>query len=245
MIYIQTMQKRPRSEEEPESVSEALVCCFCSVELTTDPAKKPWDRIREHLSSARHSKLKADYNTRKRQDSLYESMVRKKEKEKECEGAIHDFVRALCYSATSLNQANSFMGKVFKKYCPAARTMPCGRQLEAKYLPKVYRKHKAMMMDDAKVSVIMDESPDVLGRPSVNTLFCFYGKRKGSKEILLVDTSILKAVNSTSLSLLHGCIIQDFDKDWDDLLAISSDSAEYMSKLVRDLQKSQCPQLRM
>lgn len=246
---LQTMQKRPRNEGEPESASEALVCRFCSVELTTDPAKKPWDRIREHLSSARHSKLKADYNKRtekKKQVSLYESMVREKEKERECEGAIHDFVRALCYSATSLNQADCFMGKVFKKYCPAARTMPCGRQLEAKYLPEVYRKHKAIMldmMDDAKVSVIMDESPDVLGRPSVNTLFCFYDKSKGSKEILLVDTSILKAVNSTSLSLLLGRIIQDFNEDWDDLLAISSDSAEYMSKLVRDLQKSQCPQV--
>ena len=95
------------------------------------------------------------------------------------------------------------------------------------------------MMADTKVSIIMDESPDVIGRQTVNTLFCFYDMNKNSKQIVWVDTSILRAVNSTSLSLslLLGRILQD------DLLAISSDSAEYMSKLVKDLQKSQCPQL--
>ena len=99
------------------------------------------------------------------------------------------------------------------------------------------------MMKDVKISAITDESPDVLGRPAVNTLFCFFNKKTGSKNIFLVDTSILKAVNSTSLSLLLGQILQNFGKDWSDLLAISSDSADYMSKLVRDLQQSYCAQL--
>lgn len=65
---------------------------------------------------------------KQKQISLFETVVRKKGKEREAEGAIHDFVRALCYSAISLNQADGFLGKVFKKYCPAARTMPCRRQ---------------------------------------------------------------------------------------------------------------------
>ena len=85
-------------------------------------------------------------------------MVRQKEKEKKGEEAIHDFVRALSYSAISLNPADGFVGKVFKKCCPAAHTIPCGRQLEGKYLPEVYSQHKAIMLDmivDAKVSVII------------------------------------------------------------------------------------------
>ena len=124
--------------------------------------------------------------------------------------------------------------------------MPCGKQLEGKYLPEVYSQHKAIMLDmmvDAKVSVIMDESPELLGHQAVNTLFCFYDRSKNAKRILLVDTSILRAVNSTSLSLLLRQVLQNFNKDWDDLLAISTDSAEYMNKLVKDLQKSHCPQL--
>ena len=83
------------------------------------------------------------------------------------------------------------------------------------------------MMKDVKISAIIDESPDVLGQPAVNTLFRFFNKITGSKNIFLVDTSILKAANSTSLSLLLGQSLQDFRKDWSDLLAISSDSAEY------------------
>ena len=243
---LQTLKKLPKTSEEP---SEVLVCRFCSIELPTDPRKKPWDKIKEHLSSARHRKLKEsdkERSEKKKQVSLYESVVRQKEKEKEAEGAIHDFVRALSYSAISINQADSFLGKVFKKYCPAARTMPGRRQLEGKYLPEVYAYHKASVLDmikDVKISVIMDESPDVLGRQAVNTLFCFFNKKKESKDLLLVDTSILRAVNSTSLSLLLGQILNDFNKHWDDLLAISSDSAEYMGKLVRDLQRSHCPQV--
>ena len=65
----------------------------------------------------------------------------------------------------------------------------------------------------------MDESPEVLGRPAVNTL-------------------ILRAVNSTSLSVLLSRVLAEFGKDFRDLMVISSDSAEYMAKLVRYLQMS-------
>ena len=96
------------------------------------------------------------------------------------------------------------------------------------------------MMVDAKVSVILDKSSEVRGRQAVNTIFCFYDKNKNAKQIILLDTSILRVVNSMSLSLFLGQVLQKFNKDWDDLLAISTDLAEYMNKLVKDLQKSQC-----
>ena len=38
--------------------------------------------------------------------------------------AIHDFMQALSYSAISLNQADGFVGKLFRKYIPLARNMP-------------------------------------------------------------------------------------------------------------------------
>uniref|UniRef100_A0A1X7UCT4 Uncharacterized protein n=1 Tax=Amphimedon queenslandica TaxID=400682 RepID=A0A1X7UCT4_AMPQE len=126
---LQIMMKM--SKGGAEESSHVLVCRFCSIELPTDPKKKLWDRINVHLSSARHKRLKESYKERsdkKNQVSLYESVVRQKEKEKEAEGAIHDSVRALCYSAVSLNQADGYLGKLFKKYCQAARTMPGQRQ---------------------------------------------------------------------------------------------------------------------
>ena len=168
---LETQEKWSRTDEcvssdnsDSSKVEVALVCKFCSVEIDVDPKKKPWDRIQEHLASARHKKLK-DSN---KQLTIYETEVRQRQKEKEAESAYHDFVRALSYSAISLNHADGFIGKLFKKYCPAARW-----QLEQKYLPEVYAQHKDLIKQeivDRKVSVIMDESPEVLGRPTVNTM---------------------------------------------------------------------------
>ncbi|KAH9360928.1 hypothetical protein HPB48_007009 [Haemaphysalis longicornis] len=38
--------------------TRTLVCKYCNTEMVTDPAKKPYDRIREHLMSSRHKKFK-------------------------------------------------------------------------------------------------------------------------------------------------------------------------------------------
>ena len=185
-------------------------------------------------------------NFRKQKDSnkqltIYETEVRQRQKEKEAESAYHDFVQALSYSAISLNHADGFIGKLFKKYCPAGRCMPARWQLEQKYLPEVYAQHKDLIKQeiaDRKVSVIMDKSPEVLGRPAVNTLFCYHSRESNEKSIVLADTSILRAVNSASLSVLLSRVLAEFGKDFKDLMVISSDSAEYMAKLVRDLKMS-------
>lgn len=69
------------------------------------------------------------------------------------------------------------------------------KAIRSKISAIVYAHHKSSiidMMKDVKISAITDESPDVLGRPAVNTLFCFFNKKTGSKNIFLVDTSILK-----------------------------------------------------
>ena len=56
---LQTMKKKPKNDDG-EAESDVLFCRFCSIQLTTNPARKPWDQIKEHLSSARHNKLKGD-----------------------------------------------------------------------------------------------------------------------------------------------------------------------------------------
>ena len=145
---LETRENRSRTDEcvstdnsDSSKVEVALVCKFCSVEVDVDPKKKPWDRIQEHLASARHKKLKETFKKQKdsnKQLTIYETEVRQRQKEKEAESKYHDFVRSLSYSATSLNHADGFIGKVFKQYCPAARCVPARRQLEQQYLPEVY-----------------------------------------------------------------------------------------------------------
>ena len=42
-----------------------------------------------------------------------------------------------------------------------------------------------------KISLIIDESPDILGRKTVNTLISFYNERKKEKTVLLINKSDL------------------------------------------------------
>ena len=136
---LETREKKPKTDSREAEVGQ--VCKYCAVEIDVNPKKKPWDRIQEHLASSRHKKLKENFKKRKdsnKQLTLFKTEVRQRQKEREAESATHDFVRALSYSAISLNHADGFVGKLFKKYCPAARCMPTRRQLEQKYLPEVY-----------------------------------------------------------------------------------------------------------
>ena len=149
--------------------------------------KKPWDRIHEHLFSKRHTKLKKNYEARnaegKQQLTFYDTEVRSKLREKEQEGAIYDFVQAFSYFGIPLSQADSFIGDFVKKYCPALRSMPGYQQLSSKYLKEVYEDHMTHLKSsivDKKICIIIDKSPDVLGRPAVNTLISFYNSSSKS-----------------------------------------------------------------
>lgn len=55
---------------------------------------------------------------------IAEAIVRVKEREEKSESAIHDFVYALILSAEPINKANGALGQMFKKWVPAAQTMP-------------------------------------------------------------------------------------------------------------------------
>ena len=61
------------------------------------------------------------------------------------------------------------------------------------------------LIEDKKFCFIIDESPDVLGRPAVNTLISFYDHSIGKKVVRLVDTCIVKASNSTTLAFVLVC----------------------------------------
>lgn len=70
-----------------------------------------------------------------------------------------------------MTHAYSELGKFIKVYCPAAKTMPFAKQLRDKHLCDVFLQHKSALpakVACAKIVIIVDESSDVAGKPSVN-----------------------------------------------------------------------------
>ena len=119
-----------------------------------------------------------------KQLTLYESEVCVKAKQAEAESVVHDFTRAIIYSGLPLHQADTYIGKVLRKYCPAARTMPGARQMREKYLPEIFATHMDHIKQnivDQKVCLILDKSSDIIGRPAVNTLISFYNSSTKNK----------------------------------------------------------------
>ena len=225
--------------------NDVLCCKYCSTEIdVVSTGRKPWDRVHEHLASKRHERLKQNYLKRVqegKQLTLFETEIRAKSKEKEAEGAIHDLVRALSFSAIPITQLDTFLGLYLRKYCPALRSMPKSQQVANKYLVDVYNEHMSTIKSKIvgkKICFIIDESPDILGRPAVNTLIAFYDDDRFAKTVLLVDTCILKACNSTTLAFVLARVLDELGKEWTDVIGIASDSAVYMRKLYTDLKAS-------
>ena len=244
-----TLMTKKKAGTSASDCDDVLVCKYCAVEIDTASGKKPWDRINEHLRSKRHRNMKTNYEKRTlagKQLTLYESEVRVRAKEKEAESAAHDFTRALLYSGVPLNKADGYLGKLFRKYCPAGRTMPGSRQLSRKHLPEVYHQHMAIIKEKTaavKVNIILDESPDVVGRSAINTLISFYDCTTNQKLVLLIDTSIVKSCNSTTAALTASKSLSNIDKDWSGVIGISSDSTAYMNKMYREMKSAYNPNL--
>lgn len=222
--------------------TRTLVCKYCNTEMVTDPAKKPYDRIREHLMSSRHKKFKTASKEAETagtsQQTLFDMSCRQRAKETEADGVIHDFVRALAYSGISMHQADGPLGDFARKYCKAAKTMPTGQRLRLKYLKEAFDKDMEKIRDDmrdVKVSVIVDESPDITGVPTINTLLCYYSQKNVKKHVVLVDVDRVNASNSYTVASAVSKALLTVGKTWKDVVAVATDSAEYMRKMVREI----------
>ena len=96
----------------------------------------------------------------------------------------HEFVCAVCYSGLPFAVLEGPVADFVKQFCPAARTMPEVDALAGPYLDRVFSLHAEQiktMVRDQPVTIIVDESPELMGRPCVNTLFSFYDATKRDK----------------------------------------------------------------
>lgn len=87
------------------------------MKLSTDTGKKPYDRIKEHVGSNRHKRLKTETEeTKHRQPSIDELLARHKRLEEQQEGAIYDLIHSICLCGLSIHNTDGPIGKfiVFK-----------------------------------------------------------------------------------------------------------------------------------
>jgi hypothetical protein len=198
--------------------------------------------IAQHIKTPKHKNLKEKEIQRSgRQLSLEETASRAKERQQKVESFNHDLTRALCYSAIPLYKIESDFGKLMRKYVPEAKSMPQYRQFREKYLDEVFSSHIEQIklrIKSEKISVILDESPHLLGRPTVNVLFSFFDERVKTKSVFLVDVCFPRQVNSVSISNTLTTSLTKFDKTYDDVIAIFSDSASYLEKMISELKQS-------
>lgn len=124
--------------------------------------------------------------------------------------------------------------------------MPGAHQMREKYLPEIFATHvdhKKLNIVDQKVCLILDESSDIIGRPAVNTLISFYNSSTKNKCVLLVDTSLMKSCDSTTLALFQSKVLKDINEDWHDVIGLSTDSVAHMKKLSIDVKEAYNPKL--
>ncbi|KAH7976693.1 hypothetical protein HPB52_018271 [Rhipicephalus sanguineus] len=86
-----------------------------------------------------------------------------------------------------------------------------------------------------EVSVIVDESPDITGVPTINTLLCYYSQKNVKKHVVLVDVDRVNASNSYTVASAVSKALLTVGKTWKDVVAVATDSAEYMRKMVREI----------
>ncbi|KAH7964997.1 hypothetical protein HPB49_002762 [Dermacentor silvarum] len=157
------------------------------------------------------------------QSSLEECITRARSKREDANDILHQFCRALCHAGIPLHQADGPLGNLFRSKCPAARTMPGSDQLYRKYLHGVSDKDLetiSSLTKDEPISVTIDESPELRGRPAV---------------VLLAKYQLACQV---SIGMLIQTALQKVGKTLGDVAVLCADSASYMQKRHKDLQLS-------
>lgn len=252
ILFTEAMGRKKRKAEDYavdhddlQEISGGLFCKYCRMEINL--VSKPSERIREHLGSKRHDRLKRKYmRTSGNQPTLEQTLVTARRNKEETVDVCHEFVKAVCYSGLPFAVMEGPVADLVKQFCPAARSMPGVDSLAGPYLDRVFHHHTEqikMKIGDQPVTVIVDESPELLGRPCLNTLFAFYDVEKGDRRVLLVDCSFLNVCNAASILLHLTDVLRKYNLDWSRVIGLASDSAAYMRALFADLKRSHNPRM--
>ena len=134
-----------------------------------------------------------------------------------------------------------FWGKLNKNYFQDAKLTPHSKNLGMKYLVEVFESHVEEIksqIQGKKITIIVDESPDLLGRPTVNVFASYSNEKDQNKKVFLIDMSFVRNLKSTSIMEIICDFLHNYGKTFNDVLVLASDSAQNMVKLVQDINES-------
>ncbi|KAG0426323.1 hypothetical protein HPB47_026562 [Ixodes persulcatus] len=115
--------------------------------------------------------------------------------------------------------------------------MPGSDQLYRKYLHEVNEKDIgtiSRVLKERPISITVDETPEIRGRPAVAVLATFYDDDLPGCKTLIIDLQVLQQCNAVSVGMLIQASLQKVGKTLADVAVLSS----YMQTLHKDLQLS-------
>lgn len=86
--------------------------------------------------------------------------------------------------------------------------------------------------------MILDESPNIRGRPAVAVMLTFYDPALPGRSTHMLALKVLLQCNALMMAMLLQEVLLKFDKWLNDVSMLVSDSAPYMRKLYLDLCQS-------
>lgn len=106
------------------------------------------------------------------------------------------------------------------KYCPTAKIMSSAKQPRGAYLGEVFHNYKRMLtrkVEKVNISIIVDESPDVLGVLTLNKLLCCSDADKKGQVTYLMNMTHLKAFNSLTIGTTLISMLIEYGRSWNDV----------------------------
>ncbi|KAK6189098.1 hypothetical protein SNE40_005140 [Patella caerulea] len=125
------------------------------------------------------------------------------------------------------------------KYCKQGGSLPQQSTLRQVYLPRLFSDHHASLVDkfvNKPIAIILDETTDVRDHSILNIMFSVYG------EVYLVDCVTMGACNHSTVSQAVVKTVTDYGIEYNNVMAVVTDSAAYCKKAYKDVLSGLFPQ---
>ncbi|XP_052124170.1 uncharacterized protein LOC127749561 [Frankliniella occidentalis] len=234
-------------EEGMIQVGQVMMCCYCNCRVEWSKV----DTIKKHINNQHHEANKTKALTSgKRQQTFEQCLETSKKRKDEKHTFVLDTVEAMVASNIPLHKVDhpAFQNWLHK-YMPGCGDLPKSRTLRESYVPELrtmkFEELKQILKEKAIV-VYCDETTDSSGRAVFNILVQTVTD-SDKQQLYLASSVVLDVVNSESCAnAILGCL-NKLEKTIQDVVAVVSDSARYMTKCARilkglnsDLQHVQC-----
>ena len=200
-----------------------LFCKFCQHSLD-------WtrhDTLVDHLKCEKHRKAHEKACSSSSWQVTLETMMSSREQRSDF---VEEVVRMLVRANIPLEKVE-YLRPFLRTYCKQGGTVPGPDQLRREYLPRVFQKHLAALKSKLvgeKVIIIIDETTDSREKSVLNILLGFK-----DRSTFLADVQYLQNVNHASVAQKVLMALTELGIDFNDVLAVVTDSAAYMLKCHR------------